>query len=83
MVSGRSLDGVEVVLLQLVQVVQDRPVELWIVDAVPVLLVEISRCDLPIVFDYLVDCPLMWSKHLDVLLSQFLPSFGNRTLDDV
>ena len=41
-----SLGGDEVILLQFVQIVSDRPVGLWIVDAVPVLLIEISPGDL-------------------------------------
>ena len=61
--------------------VPNRPVSLWIVDTVPVLLIEISGCNLLVILDNLVDCSLMRRQRLDILLSQLLTSFGNRTLN--
>ena len=81
MVPCGSFSGDEAVLLRLVQVVPDRPVGIWIVDTVPVLLIEISGCNLLVILDNLVDCSLMRRQRLDILLSQLLPSFRNRTLD--
>jgi len=39
------------------------------VDPLSVLSVEVYRCDLPVVLNYVIDCSLMWSQRLDILLS--------------
>jgi hypothetical protein len=65
----RPFSSHEIVPLQLVEIVPDRSIGFRVLDTLAVFLIEVSRRNLPVILDHVVNFSLVGSEGVNVLLA--------------